>query len=155
MNLRVLRLVREGEPESVSGALPGSAERWLDTEVEPGVEYRYWLEVVEEDGTVSRFGPVEATWPGPDADRLTLYAPYPCPATDQVNLSYCIPENITNVELSLYDLSGRLVASSVSIPTAPGRHEIAFDTSGLPSGVYIARLTTNTASTTQRLVIAR
>jgi hypothetical protein len=107
------------------------------------------------DGSARRFGPVEAAWPGPDANRLTLYAPYPCPTSSQVTLSYYLPEGTKNAELSLYDLSGRLVASSVSIPTAPGRHEISYDTSDLPPGVYIVRLTTDTSSTTKRLIIAR
>jgi len=74
---------------------------------------------------------------------------------NQVTLGYYIPENTTNIAPSLYDLSGRLVASSVSFPTAPGRHEVVYDTSALPSGVYGARLTTDTSSITERLIIAR
>ena len=71
-------------------------------------------------------------------------------------LSYYLPEDTKNVELSLYVLSGWLVESSVSVPTAPGCHEISYDTSSsLPPGVYIARLTTDVASTTQQLVITR
>ena len=160
--LRVLRSVGEGEPVAIhDNPLPGTATHYLDRKdkgfqpLAAGMEYRYWLEVVEEDGTVNRFGPVEATWPGPDTDRLTLYAPYPCPATDQVTLSYCLPENTIKVELSLYDLSGRLVASSVNVPTTPGRHEVVYDTSDLPPGVYIASLTTDTGALTRRLVITR
>ncbi|MCX7021545.1 MAG: T9SS type A sorting domain-containing protein [bacterium] len=91
---------------------------------------------------------VGSTW-------FTLYTPYPCPATDRVTLSYYLPEGTKNVELSLYDLSGRLVASYVSIPTAPGRHEIAYDTSVLPAGVYLVRLSTDTGALTRRVVIAR
>jgi hypothetical protein len=85
------------------------------------------------DSSVRCFGPVEAAWPGPDAARLTLYTPYPCPAADQVTFSYYLPEGTKNAELSLYDLSGRLVESSVSVPTTPGRHENAYDTSKLAS----------------------
>jgi hypothetical protein len=58
-------------------------------------------------------------------------------------------------EMVLYDLSGRLVDSSVSVPTIPGRHEISYDTSGLPSGVYVVRLTADGVALTRRLVIAR
>jgi hypothetical protein len=72
-----------------------------------------------------------------------------------VTFGYYLPEGTKNVELSLYDLSGRLVESYVSIPTAPGRHEIVYDTSALPPGVYVARLSTNIASLSQRLVITR
>jgi len=98
---------------------------------------------------------VEAAWSGPDAARLTLYAPYPCPAVDLVTLSYYLPEDTKSAELSLYDLSGRLVESSVSVPTATGRHEIFCDTSNLPPGVYLVRLVTDGSVLTRRVVIAR
>ncbi len=136
--------------------LSGDAHyRYLDRDAEPNITHLYTLEATLPDGSVLRFGPVEATWPGPDADRFTLYAPYPCPATDLVTLSYYLPEDTQNVELSLYDLSGRLIASSMSVPTTPGRHEITYDTSTLPSGVYLASLTTDTGTLTRRLVITR
>jgi hypothetical protein len=86
---------------------------------------------------------------------LTLYAPYPCPATDRVTLAYCLPEDTKNAELSLYDLSGRLVESSLKIPTTPGRHEIVYDTSNLPPGVYLVRLATDRDAITRRVGIAR
>jgi len=147
------RLERDGDRlVNLSG---DALYRYLDRDAEPNVTHLYTLEATLHDGSVRRFGPVEATWRGPDADRFTLYAPYPCPATDRVTLSYYLPENIKTVELSLYDLSGRLVESSVSLPTGPGRHEINYDTSDLPPGVYIARLTTDTSSTTKRFIIAR
>jgi hypothetical protein len=147
------RLERDGERlVNLSG---DALYRYLDRDAEPDVTHLYTLEATLPDGSVRSFGPVEAAWPGPDAGRFTLYAPYPCPAADQVTLSFYLPEGTKNVELSLYDLSGRLVESSVSVPTTPGRHEIAYDTSGLPSGVYVARLTTDTSSTTKRLIIAR
>jgi hypothetical protein len=147
------RLERDGERlVNLSG---DALYRYLDRDAEPNITHLYTLEAVLPDGSVQRFGPVEATWSGPDAGRLTLYAPYPCPATDKVTLSYFLPEGTKNVELSLYDLSGRLVESSLCIPTAPGRHEISYDTSNLPSGVYVAHLITNNNICTQRLVIAR
>jgi hypothetical protein len=129
--------------------------RYLDRDAEPNITHLYTLEATLPDGSTRRYGPVEATWSGPDADRLTLYTPYPCPATDRVTFSYSLPEDTKNAELSLYDLSGRLVASSVSVPTAPGRHEIGYDTSNLPPGVYVARLSTDDGTFTRRVVVSR
>ncbi len=128
------RLERDGDRlVNLSG---DALYRYLDRDAEPNITHLYTLEATLPDGSIFRFGPVEATWPGPDTDRLTLYAPYPCPATDRVTLSYYLPEDTRNAELSLYDLSGRLVASSVSVPTAPGRHEIVYDTSDLCPQAY-------------------
>jgi hypothetical protein len=147
------RLERDGERlVNLSG---DALYRYLDRDAEPNVTHLYTLEATLPDGSVRRFGPVEAAWPGSDADRLTLYAAFPCPATDQVTLAYYLPENVKNAELSLYDLSGRLVESSASVPITPGRHEIAYDTSVLPSGVYVVRLAADAGALTRWLVIAR
>ncbi|MCX7021981.1 MAG: hypothetical protein NTW26_06880, partial [bacterium] len=73
--VRVLR--GEGEPEIISGNLPGDSSRYLDRGVEPGVEYCYWLEVTEADGSVSRFGPTEAITLPAETFELVLYAAYP------------------------------------------------------------------------------
>jgi hypothetical protein len=147
------RLERDGERlASLSG---DALYRYLDRDAEPDVTHLYTLEAVLPDGSVRRFGPVEAAWPGPDTVKLTLYAPYPCPATDWVTLSYYLPEGVKNAELSLYDLSGRLVESSVSVPTTSGRHEISYNTSDLLPGVYIARLSTDDGTFTRRVVVSR
>jgi hypothetical protein len=147
------RLERDGERlASLSG---DALYRYLDRDAEPDVTHLYTLEAVLPDGLVRRFGPVEAAWPGPDTVKLTLYAPYPCPAADQVTLAYHLPEGVKNVELSLYDLSGRLVESSVSVPTTSGCHEISYNTSDLLPGVYIARLSTDDGTFTRRVVVSR
>ncbi|HUT97741.1 MAG TPA: T9SS type A sorting domain-containing protein [bacterium] len=147
------RLERDGE--SLVNLSGDAIYRYLDRDAEPNVTHLYILEATLPDGSVRRFGPVEATWQGSDAGRFTLYAPFPCPAADRVTLSYYLPEGTKNVELSLYDLSGRLVESSVSVPTTPGRHEIAYDTSTLPPGVYLVRLAADAGALTRRVVIAR
>ena len=152
--VRVLRGDGEVEPVNVSGALPGSAERWLDTEVESGVQYCYWLEVTEADGTVSRFGPTEAvTVPG-ETFTLVLYAAYPSPSREVVNFVYSIPAD-GRVVLSVYDLSGRRVATLVNDELTAGRHEASWNCAEIPSGVYLYRLETNSGSLTQRLVVSR
>ncbi len=44
------------------------------------------------------------------------------------------------VNLSIYDVSGRLVSALVNGYRAAGEHEVTFDGSALPSGVYLYRL---------------
>jgi hypothetical protein len=150
--VRVLR--GAGEPEVISGNLPGDSSRYLDRDVEPGGSYTYWLEVTEADGTVSRFGPAEAvTVPG-ETPELALYAAYPSPSRDVVNFVYSIPAD-GRVVLSVYDLSGRRVATLVDAELIAGRHEVAWDCAETPSGVYLYRLETAAGSLTNRLVIGR
>jgi hypothetical protein len=151
--LVVLRSAGDGEPVAISGSLPGSAVRWLDMDVEADVEYRYWLEVVEEDGTVSLFGPTEAVTFTGGARELSL-AVYPSPAADSVTIEYTLPEG-GRVTVALYDLSGRRVATLVDTDQTSGRHGFVYDASALSPGVYLAHLETETGNLTRRLVVAR
>jgi hypothetical protein len=150
--VRVLR--GEEEPEAISGLMPGASARYLDRGVEPGGRYVYWLEVTEADGTVSRFGPTEAVTVPEEAFTLLLDAVYPSPARDAVNFAYSIPED-SHVVLTVYDLSGRRIATQVDADQTAGRHEVSWNCGNIPSGVYLYRLETNTGSLTKRLVVSR
>jgi len=142
------------EPELISGNLPGDSTRYLDRDVKPGVDYVYWLEVVEADGRVSRFGPTEAvTVPG-ETPELALYAAYPSPSREVVNFAYSLPAD-GRATLSVYDLSGRRVATLLDSELTAGRHEVSWNCTEIPSGVYLYRLETNARSLTRRLVVSR
>jgi len=150
-----VRVLRDaGEPEMISGNLPGDSSRYLDRDVEPGGSYAYWLEVVEADGTISRFGPTETVAVPEETFELVLYAAYPSPSREVVNFVYSLPAD-GRVVLSVYDLSGRRVATLVDSELTAGRHETSWSCAETPSGVYLYRLETNSGSLTQRLVVSR
>lgn len=48
----------------------GASYEWLDSNVEPGGTYFYWLEAVATDGSTSRHGPASATLPATSAVTL-------------------------------------------------------------------------------------
>jgi len=150
--LRVLR--GAGEPEMISGNLPGDSSRYLDRGVEPGGSYAYWLEVIDAEGVVSRFGPTEAVSVPGETFTLVLYAAYPSPSRDAVNFVYSLPDD-GRVVLSVYDLSGRRIATPVDSELTAGRHEVSWSCGDMPSGVYLYRLETSAGSLTQRLVVSR
>jgi hypothetical protein len=151
--LFILRSVEDEEPTVVSGALSGSAVRWLDMKVDADVEYRYWLEVTDADGGRCRFGPTEpVALPGP-VRELTLSV-HPNPASDSVTFEYTLPEN-GPVTISLYDLAGRRVATLVDGEPAAVRHEAIWDASGARPGVYLVLLDTDSGRAHRRLVVAR
>jgi hypothetical protein len=157
-SLRVLRSTGKDKPVAISGVLPGTAVRWLDTDAydasDKGLKpLAYWLEVVEEDGTVSRFGPSEAVTFPESAGGLTLSV-YPSPAADAVTVAYTLPE-AGRVTAALYDLAGRRVATVYDGEAAAGRHDVSCDVSALSPGVYLARLETDAGTLTRRVVVAR
>lgn len=59
------------------------------------------------------------------------------------------------ISLKVHDTAGRLVATLVNGWRDAGVHEVTFDGSGLPSGIYLARITTNVGSQTQKLVLMK
>ena len=159
--MRVLRSVNDGGPVAIhDNPLPGSATSYLDTldkglqPLAAGMEYRYWLEVTEADGKVSRFGPTEAVSVPKEKPELILYAAYPNPSRETINFIYSLPEE-GRVELSVYDLSGRRVATLVDSELTAGRHEVSWSCADVESGVYLYRLETDSGSMTKRLVISR
>ena len=153
--LRVLRTIGDEEPIFLhSEPLNGDATRFLDREVSSGVEYRYWLEVTEADGSVKRFGPTESVTVPEYIPELILYAAYPNPSREVINFVFSLPDD-GRVELSVYDLSGRRVASLVSSDMTAGRHEVSWSCADVESGVYLYRLETEAGSITQRLVVSR
>ncbi|MCK4593788.1 T9SS type A sorting domain-containing protein [bacterium] len=153
--LRVLRSVGDAEPVAIhDNLLPGSAERWLDNDVESGVEYRYWLEVTDSDGLVSRFGPTEPVSILEQPPQLVLGEPYPSPAREAVTIRYELPNGCSGAVIEVYDLSGRRIDSFTLAPQT-GRGEVFLEVSEYASGVYTARLSTDKGSVSRRLVITR
>jgi hypothetical protein len=150
--VRVLR--GDVEPVVISGNLPGGASRYLDRDVEPGESYVYWLEATTADGVVSRFGPTEAVTVSGETPELVLYAAYPNPSREVINFVFSLPAD-GRVALSVYDLSGRRIASLVNAELTAGRHEATWNCAEIPSGVYLYRLETGAGALTQRLVVSR
>ncbi|MCK4593112.1 T9SS type A sorting domain-containing protein [bacterium] len=160
IGIRVLRSVGDAEPVAIHhNPLPGSSTSYLDRIGKgfgplDGVEYCYWLEVTDADGSVNRFGPTEPVQIEPEGNIFVLSDPYPSPANDAVTIGFTLPED-GRVELVVYDLAGRRVAMLVNGEQTAGRHEVSWDCGDVESGVYIYRLETQEGSLTRRLVISR
>ncbi|MCK4592951.1 Ig-like domain-containing protein [bacterium] len=153
--IKVLRSEEGGSPEQLfTLGLPGDALVYLDRGVEPGVGYSYWLETVDALGMSERFGPTDVVKVRPEALVFGIENPYPQPADDHVKLRYTLAEDGW-VELAVYDLAGRRVATLVNGERTAGRHEVSWDCSTVPSGVYLYRLETSADSLIKRLVVSR
>jgi hypothetical protein len=88
-----------------------------------------------------------------------LFQNYPNPARDGTVIKFALPER-TEVELAVYDLSGRRVATMVKESRGAGVHEERYtltDDGGkpLPAGVYLYRLTAGSDVAARKMVITR
>jgi hypothetical protein len=71
--------------------------------------------------------------------EFALMGVYPNPFNPSTTLSFSLPD-AAKINLSIFDIYGRLVATLADGWRDAGLHEVAFDGSGLASGVYIYKL---------------
>ncbi len=74
---------------------------------------------------------------------FVLETNFPNPFRISTRIRYALPKPAF-VELSIFDLQGRLVDTIVDDAQTAGWYEILFDGSKLPSGTYFYRLTAGT-----------
>lgn len=87
----------------------------------------------------------------PTQAMLAVPAPNPCVASSV--LAYDLPE-ATSVNLSLYDMQGRLIRTLVDARQNPGHYEVWLEVNQFPAnGVYLCRLQAGAALSTQRVQI--
>ncbi len=63
--------------------------------------------------------------------------------------------NDSPIELIIYDLLGREIDHPISAPMSSGHHEITWDGSDYPSGIYFYRLETADGSYTRRMTLLK
>ncbi len=79
---------------------------------------------------------------------------YPNPFNPQTTISYTLSHDAM-VELSVYNLSGRMVESLVNGQQYPGEFSVSWTANGLPSGMYIARLIVDGESFTKKMMLMK
>lgn len=135
---------------------------YVDTSVEPGVAYHYWVQVHEPDGSSFMNGPVSATTTVA-ASVTFAAAPRPNPASNGAAFAYRIGTDVASggpvpVSLRLYDPQGREVSVLQNASQGPGEYHVAWDGTGshgrrLPAGVYLMRFQAGTVSQTRHVVV--
>ncbi len=93
--------------------------------------------------------------------EFSLLGTFPNPFNPTTVIRFNLPV-ASKVQLDVFDVSGRRVGGDLSlrglVPTrvySPGTHEITFDGSGLPSGVYIYRLTAGEYTASGKMVLMK
>ncbi len=85
---------------------------------------------------------------------FALQAPVPNPFNPATTLAFTLPETGT-VSLAIYDLQGRLVSQLIDGMLAGGEHEAVFHAAGRPSGLYIARLQTESGHSARKMMLVK
>jgi hypothetical protein len=129
----------------------------LDRDVEPATTYSYRIAAQFASGEYAEIGPVVVTT---RELRFGLQLLGPSPMHDHTALGLDLPLEMP-VDLSVYDVAGRLVRCLRCCGTLPaGRHIVTWDghnTNGrrVANGVYLAALQSGKSITIQRIPVVR
>ena len=87
---------------------------------------------------------------------------YPNPFNPATTINYSIPAvetghapSLQHVNLVIYDLLGREVATLVNEQQRPGSYTVNFDASGFSSGVYFYKLTAGQFTESKKMILLR
>ena len=89
---------------------------------------------------VSEYRSVSSEAPAPAPSSYRLQPNYPNPFASSTTVGYELPQ-ASEVKLEVFDVLGRRVATLVEGAMPAGSHEVRFDASRLPAGIYVYRLT--------------
>ena len=79
---------------------------------------------------------------------------YPNPFSPSTNIRYTL-STAGDVRLDVFNLLGQHVSSLVDGHRTAGEHTVAFDASGLGSGVYFYRIETGCAVQTMKMMLVK
>ena len=70
------------------------------------------------------------------------------------NITYGLPE-YTNIQIVIFDLSGKQIASLINEFQSPGYHSINWNADSHPSGMYFVKMLTGDYINTQKLMLVK
>jgi hypothetical protein len=168
----------------ISDMIPGAGTttvpqryEFLDTDVEEGTSYYYFLEDIDLSGESHRTGPLAATFGTPSSvpvASLHLLDVSPNPFQSETNLAFVIPSGAEPAftqggeatvspqmaQLALYDVQGRVTRSLYFGQVLPGTYHVTWDGTTdaghlAAPGVYLCRLEVGGRVDAARLVLTR
>ena len=86
--------------------------------------------------------------------EFALNGCYPNPFNPSTTVEYAIPE-ISNVKISILDITGREVDILINGIQTPGFHQIKWDAQNLPAGIYMVMMRTDDFTQVQKIMLLK
>ena len=86
---------------------------------------------------------------------LKLSSPYPNPFNPVTTIPYSIPEDVNNLKINIYDITGRLVDQIYNGNQTMGNHKLIWIASRYASGIYFVKMITDTDNISRKLVLIK
>jgi hypothetical protein len=125
-----------------------------------GKTYRFAISAIDVSTNESQLSSVATTVvtginvAGQIPAEFSLSQNFPNPFNPSTTLHYSLPVR-SFVRLEVFNILGERVATLVSGEMPAGIHEVNFDASGLPSGVYFYRLTARSYTATMKMILMK
>lgn len=124
---------------------------YQDKSLDNGV-YEYRLKQIDFDGSFEYSDVVEVEVSS--MNTFVLEQNYPNPFNPSTNIKFNLPSSdFTN--LSIYNMVGEKVSELVNEVIPAGEHNLNFNASNLPSGIYIAKLSAGTFNQTIKMTLLK
>jgi hypothetical protein len=91
---------------------------------------------------------------GETPEKFALMGNYPNPFNPATTIEFSL-NHADFVELSVFDVSGRHVATLVDGYRDAGVHEVTFDAAGMASGLYVYRLTSGAQTALGKMILIK
>lgn len=125
---------------------------FVDKDLKSG-QYYYRLKQIDFDGTYKFSQELSITIEPPKV--FSLLQNYPNPFNPVTLIKYSLATK-SNVQLSVYDILGKKVMDLINNSVIePGNHQIEFDASDIPSGVYFYRLQAGDFVQTKKMILLK
>jgi hypothetical protein len=152
----ILRAARDGEMTPLVSSLAATTHGYVDRTAVSGSTYEYQLVVHSRESGVILSQRAGATVPGA---ALAFHPATPNPFTSDATLSFSLAER-GPVELAVYDVSGRRVATVFSGERNAGEHAfhwngIGDDGNRASAGIYFCRLRAGKETLTRKISLVR
>jgi hypothetical protein len=116
-----------------------------------GSKFIYRLKQIDSDGKFEYSDEVEVEIV---PNEFALYQNFPNPFNPSTVINYSLP-TASNVKLEVFNVTGENVATLVDGFKNIGNYEVSFEASGLPSGMYLYRISAGTFVQTRKMILIR
>lgn len=113
---------------------------------------QYRLKQIDFDGAFEYSNVAEVEVEAPK--QFTVYQNYPNPFNPTTNISYEIPVK-SNVVIKVYDVLGSEVVALLNEEKLPGRYQVEFKASHLPSGIYFYSINAGEYKSIKKMIVLK
>jgi predicted CXXCH cytochrome family protein len=153
------------DPNSTAPIAQVAETEYIDQNVTSGVKYYYVINAVDFSGNKGAFSPevnVTVTGVSEAGGIPTEYAlrqNYPNPFNPTTSIGFAVPKQ-AHVTLSIYTVSGELVATLVNEQMAPGNYNVTwngenFSGTSVSSGIYLYRIQSGDFTAVRKMIMLK